>query len=1096
MNDLLQNLNEPQRQAVLNTEGPVLVLAGAGSGKTKALTHRIAYLIREKHISPYNILAVTFTNKAAAEIAARVQQLLGNSNFQNPISNQFPKSNDQKYKLPWAGTFHSVCVRILRREADYVGFSRSFTIYDENDKLSVIKRLQKDLGVDPKHYNPNSIGYFISGAKNELIDAKEYKKYTNSPFEQITAKIYERYEKYMHEVNALDFDDLIMQCVVLFQNNPQILEKYQNLFKYILIDEYQDTNQAQYIWAKLLASKHNNIMVVGDDYQCLVPNTDIYIDQETFLPIKALDKGNLVMAASGWGSICPDLVQKIHKTKYSGYLIRVKTKGGRILELTPNHKLFANLQSKPSLYSVYLMFRQDKGYRIGITQGVRSKKDQIVSGLMVRINQERGDRIWLLQSCKTLGDAMYLEQFYAFKYGIPTTIFEDSGKKAVYSQEKIDSLYQNIPTVERALKLALDIDLDLAFPHYQPQAVIKNGKGRKLVNLVMFGENRKFENRPWHAHRICLNTTDINLKDKLTGLYPIRNGQRGTWRVETSRKDYDQAVAYAEGLFSYDDELLLNQRARLLSDKSFNVLPAKNLRIGMVVPVLKGSNLDEDEIIAIEKFDYAGDLYDLDIANLHNYIANGMVVHNSIYSWRGANFRNILNFEKDYKNAVVIKLEQNYRSTKTILEAANDVIKFNENKTDKKLWTENDTGRAISVYEAMNEKDEAEFVAMEVKSSVESRRSKVGGNFTSNLKPQTSSYFDFAVLYRTNAQSRAVEEAFLRFKIPYKVVGGMRFYERKEIKDIISFLRLINNQMDLEALTRAVSCMPRGIGDKTIDKIREYISANFVISSGVLGAERSFDLPKISPTSSTRGRNDNLFLVLSRNDAFPSKVTDFFKLLYEFYKLYELSTPLDQLILKIAEKTGYRKYLQDGTPEGEGRWENVLELSTVAAQVEAQITNYQLPITTQIPSSNSQDLDIDHSLEIENYKIENSESGFENETTPLEKFLEQVSLVQDTDSLSGEAGVVTLMTLHSAKGLEFKTVFIVGVEEGLFPHSRALMDNSEMEEERRLAYVGITRAKELLYLLYATERNLYGRLQWNEKSRFIENIPEHLLDEI
>lgn len=689
---LLDNLNEEQKQAVLSTEGPVLVLAGAGSGKTKALTHRLAYLMREKKVSPYNILAVTFTNKAAREMADRVNSLL--RGFVNP---------DQLIsRLPWLGTFHSVCVRILRREADYIGFSRSFTIYDEGDRMSVIKRLMKDLNIDPKHFNPNSIGYFISGAKNELIDATGYKKYINSPFEQMTSRVYERYEKYLREVNAMDFDDLIMQCVVLFQQNPQILEKYQKLFRYIMIDEYQDTNQAQYVWVKLLAEKYKNIMVVGDDYQ-------------------------------------------------------------------------------------------------------------------------------------------------------------------------------------------------------------------------------------------------------------------------------------------------------------------------------------------------------------------------SIYSWRGANFRNILNFERDYKDAKVVKLEQNYRSTKTILEAANDVIKYNENKTDKKLWTENPKGLPITVYEALNEKDEAEFIVTEIRSIVNKYSSttpafatppKIGG------EGGGMNYQNFAVLYRTNAQSRAVEETFLRYNIPYRVVGGVRFYERKEIKDVIAYLRFIQNNSDFEAFERAISSVSRGVGEKTISKIREFIISNF-----------QFPI-KFKLTNET---------IEQLSKEFPKKVTDFFKLLYELHKLHMSGTSLDQLVYNVAVKSGMKANLLDGTPEGEGRWENIEELIGVAEQAQK---NYESRIEAQNDKFSNEKIN-------GQWEMENDQSQ-----TVLETFLEQVALVQDHDQSSGEEGVVTLMTLHSAKGLEFDNVFIVGVEEGLFPHSRALMDPSEMEEERRLCYVGITRAKERLYLIYASERNLYGRFQCNPMSRFIENIPEHLLDVI
>ena len=703
MNDLLQNLNPEQSEAVLATEGPVLVLAGAGSGKTKTLTHRLAYLVREKKVSPYSILAVTFTNKAAKEMANRISHLLsqnlesgrwniGKTTQDSIINNQYSVN---EVRLPWLGTFHSVCVRILRREADLIGYSRSFTIYDANDQISIIKKIMRDLNIDPKNFNPNSISYFISGAKNELIDAAEYKKYLNSPFEQVISRVYERYERYLREANAMDFDDLIMQCVFLFQKNPQILEKYQTLFRYILIDEYQDTNQAQYVWVKLLAEKHRNIMVVGDDYQ-------------------------------------------------------------------------------------------------------------------------------------------------------------------------------------------------------------------------------------------------------------------------------------------------------------------------------------------------------------------------SIYSWRGANFRNILNFEKNYKDAKVVKLEQNYRSTKTILAAANDVIKYNKNKTDKKLWTDKEEGNPIVVFKALNEKDEAEYVAAEIRRLLGAGSRELGaGSESTNYKLQTPDYSDCAVLYRTNAQSRAIEEAMIRFDIPYRVVGGIRFYERKEIKDIISYLRVIANPLDFEAFERAATCISRGLGDKTLAQIRKISNYEFLITNQlqILNDQETIKIGNLE-------LDKNLKLEIKNSwQSLPAKVTNFFKLLYGLYN-FSLDHSLEQLISKVACESGMKEYLLDGTPEGEGRWENVQELMTVAEEM-----------------AKTKDIDEDSAR------------------TDLERFLETVVLVQDADSIDPNTKAVTLMTLHSAKGLEFNNVFIVGVEEGIFPHSRSLMDESEMEEERRLAYVGITRAKERLHLVYAEERNIYGRFQCNPKSRFIDNIPEHLIDE-
>ena len=692
--DVFEGLNPKQKEAVLATEGPILVLAGAGSGKTKTLTHRLAYLVREKKVSAWNILAVTFTNKAAQEMASRVSNLLQNPRLPKPgtggqakskaqMSNEIQSSNGQNLqpnvRLPWLGTFHSVCVRILRREAGRIGYKNSFTIYDDSDQKSLVKRIMRELNIDPKDFNPSTIANFISGAKNELIDYKDYKKYVNSPFEEVVSRVYVKYQNYLKDYNAMDFDDLIMNCVRLFQQEKTVLEYYQNQYKYILIDEYQDTNQAQYIWVKLLAEKHKNIMVVGDDYQ-------------------------------------------------------------------------------------------------------------------------------------------------------------------------------------------------------------------------------------------------------------------------------------------------------------------------------------------------------------------------SIYGWRGANFKNILNFEKHYPGAKIVKLEQNYRSTETILNAANEVIKYNRNRTDKILWTENQRGTPITVYEALNEKDEAEFVITEIRSLNKIKNKK------SNIKNMEGDLSNFAVLYRTNAQSRSIEETLMRFNMPYRIFGGVKFYQRKEIKDIIAYLRLIANPSDRDALERAVGAPPRGIGEKTLELMSN------------VKCQMSDEVKKLKS----------------------QKILDFVQMIDDLRTLSK-EVELDQLIQSIAIKTGYKKWILDGTPEGEGRWENILELISVAQSIqEAQSSN----------------------LKSQNYEERSNEANQANpaneasDQSALETFLERVALIQDMDSYDPNQSAVTLMTMHSAKGLEFENVFIVGMEEGIFPHSRSQMDESELEEERRLCYVGITRAKKRLYLIYASERNIYGRFQANPRSRFIEHIPEYLLDVI
>ncbi len=640
--DLLNDLNEKQREAVLQVDGPVLILAGAGSGKTKCLTHRIAYLIQEKRVYASQILAITFTNKAAGEMKNRMGRLLGQNDGsggqENDRSLHYGRDDTirdgNKILLPWMGTFHSICVKILRREAEHVGYGSSFTIYDGQDSLAQVKDVMKRLNIDVKQYSPQAVLSFISGAKNELMSPDEYERFANGHFQEIVVRVYREYQAALRRSQAMDFDDLIMQTVILFQKNDAVLEKYQNLFKYILVDEYQDTNEAQYKLTKMLASKHHNICVVGDDFQ-------------------------------------------------------------------------------------------------------------------------------------------------------------------------------------------------------------------------------------------------------------------------------------------------------------------------------------------------------------------------SIYSWRGANFKNILNFEKDYPDAKVFKLEQNYRSTQIILEAAQKIIEKNKNRTDKVLWTENATGVPIVVYQGRTGDEESEFIIQEI----------VG------LRHAGMNLNDFAILYRTNAQSRQFEETLLRFRVPYKIIGAMRFYDRKEVKDVIAYLRVIANPLDEVSVRRIINVPTRGIGPKAVSSIKYQVSRE----------EMKDMLPKV-----------RVFFEMMED------------LRGEFLKM-----SVDKLIKKVADATGYKKYILDGTIEGQARWENIEELMNVGSQFAS-----------------------------------------------LEEFLEQAALVSDMDSYDGDMDTVTLMTLHCAKGLEFPTVFMAGMEEGIFPHSRSLMDIQELEEERRLCYVGITRAEKRLYMTFAKSRIVYGGVQSNLRSRFIDDIPKHLVERL
>ena len=644
MENILENLNPSQRQAVETTSGPVLVIAGAGSGKTKALTHRVAYLIKEERVNPRNILAVTFTNKAAQEMKERIGRLLTNSD------------------LPTIGTFHSVCVKILRFEIDKIGYKKNFVIMDAQDQEALMKKTMKELGVSPDQFKPSAVLGAVSKAKNELIDMQTFAANAGSYYEEMIAKIYTAYQKKLKEQDALDFDDILMLTVKIFKDFPMILEKYQTLFRYIMVDEYQDTNHAQYNLIKLLAQKFGNICVVGDDWQ-------------------------------------------------------------------------------------------------------------------------------------------------------------------------------------------------------------------------------------------------------------------------------------------------------------------------------------------------------------------------GIYSWRGANIQNILDFEKDYPNAVVIKLEQNYRSTQNILDAAYGVISKNVNRKDKKIWTENKGGHLIATCEARDERKEAEFIADEILRYQKETGAKLS---------------DFVILYRTNAQSRTIEEAMLQNSIPYRIIGGVKFYQRKEIKDIIAYLRLIQNHGDELSLERIINEPRRGIGEKTL---QEWIRISKLNDTDLITSGSNFEFSNLKIDSKFKINGSKL-----------DSITKFCDFIVRMSDLSKKKT-VTELMEKVIAESGYEKYLLDGTEEGEARYENVRELLTVAKK----------------------------------YDEYEGEEG-------LRLFLEEVALIADTDNINQAVEAVYLMTLHSAKGLEFRVVFIAGLEEGIMPHSRSMLNSNEMEEERRLMYVGITRAREKVYLIYTNERNIFGSTQINAPSRFLDDIPEHLVE--
>ena len=1003
--DLFQDLNPPQREAVTHPGGPLLILAGAGSGKTRVLAYRVAYLLRHQSIAPARILAVTFTNKAANEMRERVDRLVGTA----------------VARAIWIGTFHHICSRILRRNGDRVGVGRNFLIFDEDDQRAVIRQCLKGLGLDERRFPPAVVLALIDRAKNEGVDHLAYAERANGWYEEVVARVFNAYQRTLREQNALDFDDLLLEVVRLFGEVADVKEEYQDRFQHVLVDEYQDTNRAQYLIIRTLAEKHRNICVVGDDDQCLPAGT-LVTTSRGVLPIESLDEELEVASACGGGRVTFGTAAPPVQRNYAGPVITIRTRGGLELTTTPNHLVFGRLVPRPDLHYVYLMHKRGLGYRIGRTRGVRSRSvEDVDSGLALRLNGEVADRLWVLAASTDQTEIACLEQLYAFTYGIPTTVFHVRGRRMKLRQGHVDRIYHGIDTEPRAERLLTDLGMLVDYPHHRSSAVVRGQTTRRLVHFTMFGDNRTYAHRAWADHRIQMVTSGDALRRRVALEFPTRASRELVWRVETARKDYDAGWEMARRLAAtIEGEPVLRAclvdgiRGRGRYQPVHLVLPASHLRIGMMVAVVRDGRAVEDEIVSHTVRYHEGPVFDIEVANLRNYVANGVLVHNSIYRWRGADVRNILEFEQDYPDATIVKLEQNYRSTKTILQAAGEVIQHNPHRHRKALWTANPAGEPIVLYEAFDGHDEARFVVDEI------------ARLRDGLR-----YRDFVVLYRTNAQSRLFEEQCLRAGIPYTIVGGVRFYERKEIRDIIAYLRLALIPADDASLTRIINVPRRGIGDVSFGRLEAYARGHGLsVLEAMAQPEALEDLPKAAQRTAAELVD---LIARLRDRASRVRTTD--------------------LIDAAIVETGYQAMLEaEGTDEAYSRLENLRELVTVAKEFE-DVTG---------------------------------EEG-------LNAFLQHLALVTDLDTWQEQVDRVTLMTLHSAKGLEFAVVFLAGLEEGLFPHARALEEAEGLEEERRLCYVGMTRAKQHLYLSHARTRTIFGSTMPGVPSRFLEEVPAELV---
>ena len=993
----LQGLNEAQKNAVLTTKGPLLVLAGAGSGKTRVITHRIMHLISEG-VAPAKILAVTFTNKAAKEMRERVMHLL--QTYKGIERASYDES-------PTVTTFHALGVRMLREHHEVFGLRKQFTIYDRSDSNSAIKKALERAGYDPKQFEPRKMLSMISRAKGDAVTQTEYAGSTRTYPERVASEVWKHYEDILKEEHALDFDDLLSKTLSMLKSRPDILEKYRTRYEYVHIDEYQDTNRVQYEIARLIVGDRANLCVVGDVDQCLASGTKITLENGRRISIENVKNGDRVLSNYGSGDFRPARVTRVYKVKSKDDLVRITTASGATITSTKNHIHFAGyvLGITPQTYFTYLMWKGGVGWRIGTTQVYTQGQKRAVTGLVQRSNGEHADATWVLSTHTSIQDARIEEYILSLKYQIPTLPFVarkgSSTNGYVHNTHALLKIFSTFDTETSALKILSDFGLSRKFPHHRPQTT---GTTRKNLNISLCGDRRG--NIP--MHRISMVGSDEKTRFILaTHGFSVRSAKKLSlsWRFETSNTSFariQEIVTNIQRILPHVQVIMTarlgKQTGNTTNKNSLPFLPAGSVRVGMALFSEQGTYDIVTKISAIPAQTY---VYDLDIEHTHNFIANGIVTHNSIYSWRGADIKNILQFERHFPEAKIIMLEENYRSTQTIISASNDIIEKNINRPAKKVFTKNHEGELIALYTAMGGQEEAEHVALTAK----------------NLIKKGVSPSEIAVLFRTNFQSRVLEEACINYNLPYQMLGT-KFFERKEIKDVLSYLRYAMNQDSTNDLVRIINTPSRGIGKVTLLKVVE---------------GKAHELP-----AKTK-----------------EKVDLFNHLIFEI-ESYAKEHPVHETLTFIMKRTGIEEQYKHDGEEGLERLENIRELVSLG-------TKYR------------------------------EYSALE----AIEHLLEDVALGSDQDELKEkeEFDAVRLMTVHSAKGLEFPYVFITGLEEGLFPHERLGDERVDTEEERRLFYVALTRAKKKVFLSYAHIRTIFGSQRVNTPSSFLHDIRSELIEE-
>jgi DNA helicase-2/ATP-dependent DNA helicase PcrA len=828
-----------------------------------------------------------------------------------------------------------------------------------------------------------------------------------SYIDEAIAEAWERYDVILKKEKALDFDDILVDALKLLREHAHVREHFRAQWSHIHVDEYQDTNRVQYELIKTLSGERRNIAVVGDVDQCVVAGTRVTMRDGTTRAVERIRVGDEVLSNYGSGDMRGAHVSAVHTRTATKDLVRITTLSGAALTTTPEHTHFAGYRLGVSTqqYFTYLMYKKGMGWRLGVTQVYTKGQRNPIVGFKLRTNQEHADALWIIGVHASMQEARISEYTLSLSYRIPTLPFVArkglSVNGYVHDQKALKAIFDTFHTDTSAQKLLEDYHLSPGHPHHRAQSRDSN---RRNITLTLCGDRRG--KKP--MHRISMTGNDAIGARTLTKLglsvRTVKNGSK-SWRFETANSSYGEVRAIAEQIQRAFPDAVIIEKARLgkgvagAATNSLDLLPAASVLPGMSMYTQSGTY---DVVTRTVRIPSTAQVYDIDVENTHNYVANGILTHNCIYSWRGASIEHIMNFEHDYPEAEVVVLTQNYRSTKTILAAANQAIEKNIKRREKVLVTDNPDGDRIKLGGFSDEVQEAYFVAHEA-----------GRLIRAGVNPNMIS-----VLYRANFQSRILEEAFLHNSIPYQVLGT-RFFERKEVKDALSYLRVAVNPDSVADITRTINTPVRGIGKVTLAKLishgRESLS----------GAQRE-------------------------------KVEGFYRLLARIREKVDKEKP-SQVMKYILDESGLNALYREGSEEDEERAENLRELVTVATKYDT------FPLGDGIDA-----------------------------------LLEEAALQSDQDELSLREQMkkngVKLMTVHAAKGLEFDTVFITGLEDGLFPHARDGDDSVDTEEERRLFYVAITRARKTAYMTYALTRRIFGTSSVNMPSVFINELDPALTE--